>query len=244
MDDEKALLGYIKVKFALTDHLSLNEAPFMEFCRQFSTMRVTGHFVYIVIGHDDIPDNHIGRELIAEIQRLRGKITRLDFCLDVQHAFDIGSYYWTMKKLYENKDVVKKMGLPSLLASPIGTTCYVGKRASARMLRVYDKRKEILYRKKVDIGFELTRFEIEIKRKLVPRYLRLFMSGHTQRIVDDIAVRYSLPWLADSPNKIKPFHVPVKRDGEMAFVFRFKSVIGRAYRDDQEQFLEILGVAP
>lgn len=240
MDNEYVQLGYIKAKFPLTARVSLSEAPFMGFCRQFASMRVTGHFVYVTLGHDDIPDNHIGRELLTEIATLRGKVTRLDFCLDVQHAFDIGAYYWTMKKLYENKDIKRRLGLPSLLASPVGITCYVGKRSSARMLRVYDKRKEILHRKKVDIGFELTRFEIEIKREQVPRYRTLFMSGHTQSIVDDIAERYLLPWLASSPNKVKPFHIPVKHDGEMAFIYRFKSVIKRAYATDRKQFLEII----
>lgn len=235
-------LGYVKVKFDLSGHKSLQEPEFMDFCRQFPTMRITRHFVYVTLGHDDIPDNTLGRAVLSEIARLRGKVTRLDFCLDIQHAFDIPAYYWGLKSVYENKQITKRLGLPSLLASPRGVTCYVGRRSSARMLRVYDKRAETLYRKKVDIGFDLTRFEIEIKNKQVSRYRALFMSGHTQSIVDDIAARYMLPWLSASPNKIKPFHIPQKRDAAMSFVFRFKSILTRAYKGDTKQFLEILGV--
>ena len=241
MSDENLILGFIKAKFPILNHVTLQEEPFVAFCRQFKSMRVTGHFVYIAVGHDCIPDNHIGRNLIREIEQLRGKITRLDFTLDVAQAYDISNYYDTMRAIYENKDVRRRIGTPSLLTSPTGTTCYVGKRSSGRLLRVYDKRAEILHKKKVDIDFDLTRFELEVKRENIAKYKSLYMSGACQAIIDDIAERYALHWLSDSPNKVKPIHVPSKTDGEMGFVYRYKTIIGRAYKQDKQQFLDIIG---
>jgi len=242
MDDDTLLLGYIKAKFPILSHVTLAEEPYMDFCKQFKSMRVTGHFVYVAIGHESIPDNHIGQQLIREIESLRGKITRLDFCVDVAQRFDIEKYYNTMYAVYKDADVKRRIGTPCLLTSPNGTTCYIGKRSSARMIRIYDKRAEVLYRKKVDMDMDLTRFEIEVKREQIAKYKSLYMSGNTQAIVDDMAERYALHWLSRSPNKIKPFEIPEKRSSELAFVERYKAILKRAWDHDKEQFIETIGV--
>lgn len=235
-------LGYIKAKFAIPEHTMAEEWRFNEFTHQFSSRRQTFNYVYISLGHSDIPDNDIGRELIREIEELRGKITRLDFAVDILQAFDIESYYKTMRRLFDSEDRTAPMGRPALLTSPDGTTVYIGKRSSARLLRVYDKRAEVNAKKHIDIGFELTRFELEVKRECVDQYKRLFMSGNTAAIIADVSARYNLHWLSQHPHKTLPQIIGRERGAPMAFVERFKRVIKQAYQSDREEFLEVLGV--
>jgi hypothetical protein len=116
------------------------------------------------------------------------------------------------------------------------------------MLRVYDKRGEILQRTMkaknviaIDIGFELTRFEIEIKRDMVQRYLTLFMSGKTDIILSDMQSTYKLHGFCDSHERAKPTDIPEKTDNVFNFIYRYKRIIREAFVTDKEQFLDIIG---
>jgi len=229
------LCGYIKAKFTLVDGVTLGMQKFDRFARQFKSMRVTDHFVYIALGHQDLPDNQTAIQYIKSIETLGGKITRLDFTLDILSPFDFSSYYDIMC-------TSQARYTPTLITSPRGDTVYIGRRSSSRMLRIYDKRSEIKVRKKVDIGFDLTRVELEIKRDLVPVYKALFLSGDCSAIINDIGKRYALPRFLMDAKTIKPQQIAPRIDGPMAFVMRYKRIIRDAYIQSQAQFYEILGV--
>ena len=185
------------------------------------------------MGHSDLPDSETARGYIAAIAAHRGKVTRLDFCIDYLGTLNYDAFY----RLHDNK----QKPLPSIIKSPTGQTVYIGKRHSERMLRVYDKRGEIKARKKVDIGFDITRIEIEIKGRMVPRYKHLFMSGQEEVILSDIQELYGLRNFCKRHEPSKPFDVQDKASSVWGFVTRYRKVIRCAYYDDTAQFLEIIG---
>jgi len=238
---EHVLIGYIKAKFAIPKTKRYVDCAFYEFLQDFPSVRTTGNFAYLAIGHDGLPDNATGRRLLSEIQHVGGKVTRLDFAVDVCQKFDLQGYKDAMTKIYSASDTRPSIGIPSMYTSPQGTTVYIGKRSSSRMLRAYDKRAEILVKKKIDIGFDLTRFEIEVKRDRVDKYRHLFMSRKTLEILQDIAKRYCLPWLTDHPKRILPKEPKTARSKPLAFVARFKGVLSQAWQEDSSQFLDIIG---
>ncbi len=241
MDDESVAIGFIKAQFKIPEHKRYVDCAFYDFCHEFANVRTTTHYAYLTIGHDILTDNATGRQLINEILHLGGKITRLDFAVDVCQAFDLAGYHQAMVEVYKSNPKKPPIGLPSLWDSPNGKTVYVGKRSSSRMLRAYDKRAEILAKKRVDIGFALTRFEIEVKRDRVDKYRYLFMSGQTLAILQDIAARYRLPWLTDHPKRMLPKEPKTARSQPMAFVTRFKSVLLAAWLEDSSEFIDIIG---
>jgi len=238
---EHVLIGFIKAKFAIPKTKRYVDCAFYEFLQDFRSVRVTSNFAYLAIGHEGLSDNATGRWLLDEIQRLRGKLTRLDFAVDVCQKFDLQGYKDAMTQIYMSGGKRPSIGLPSMYTSPQGTTVYIGKRSSSRMLRAYDKRAEILVKKKVDIGFDLTRFEIEVKRDRVDKYRFLFMSKNTLAILQDVAKRYCLPWLTDHPQRILPKEPKTERSKPLAFVARFKGVLNQAWQEDSSQFLDIIG---
>jgi len=225
--------GYIKAKFALVNDKEIWEHPAYIWCSTFGRPRFTLNFIYLVLGHTDIPDSETAREYIKTISELGGHITRLDFCVDYLGKLNFDAFY----RLHDNKE----KPIPAMWKSPEGETVYVGKRSSERMLRVYDKRAEILAKKKVDIGFDLTRVEIEIKGRMVPRYKHLFMSGQEEVIVSDIQELYGLRNFCKRHKASKPFDVRDKSDSVWGFIVRYRNVIGCAYQQDKAQFLEIIG---
>lgn len=226
--------GFIKAKFNIDGEKRLEDTKGYTFAHSFSSFRTTDHFIYIAIGHKDLPDNTTAIKYIEAIENLGGKITRLDFTIDIMTPFDFASYYETM--------VGMNRGTPTLITSPRGDTVYIGRRSSARMLRMYNKRAEILARKKVDIGFDLTRIELEVKRDLVKTYKRLYLARRFDVILSDIAKRYCLPGIALQARKIKPDKIADRIDGPMSFVGRYKRVIRLAYVQCPAQFYEIIGV--
>jgi hypothetical protein len=240
-DNQEAMqIGYVKAKFAIHKNGYLEDSAAYQWCCELVRPRVTENFVYITLGHSLLPSNDTARDYLRQIAYLKGKVTRLDFCVDYLGKFAFDSFY----KLHDNKIPPT----PSIVTSPSGQTVYIGKRSSARMLRVYDKRGEILQRtikaKNViatDIGFELTRFEIEIKRGMVQRYLTLFMSGMTDIILSDMQTRYGLHGFCGSHERAKPIDIPEKTDNIFNFIYRYKRVIREAYTTDKEQFLDIIG---
>lgn len=231
---EHVYCGYIKVKFPLEPWTRLEEHASYRWSTEISTPRVTGHFIYVALGHKDIRDNAHARSLLQEIECHGGKVTRLDFHVDYQGTLDFDAFYI----LHDND----KRPTPSIVKSPSGVTVYVGKRSSARMLRIYDKQGEILAKKHVDIGYALTRIEIEIKRGMIQRYKTLFMDGNTLQILQDIQSLYGLQGFCESGKASKPFDVGDKSSNCFTFVHRFRRVIREAYLTDSTQFYEILGV--
>ena len=225
--------GYIKAKFPLIIDKELWEHPAYTWCSALKRPRVTDNFIYLTLGHADIPDSETARKYISDIAALGGKITRLDFCIDYQGILNFDAFY----RLHDNK----QNPTPSMNKSPTGKTVYVGKRSSARMLRVYDKRGEILSRKKVDIGFDLTRIEIEIKRNWVAHYKYLFMSGQESVIVSDIQELYGLRNFCKRRKASKPFDIQEKASSVWGFIVRYRKIIKCAFNEDTEQFLEIIG---
>jgi len=233
-DHENMRCGYIKAKFEFVDGWPLGEHDSYKWCCSITRPRVTLNFIYIALGHELLPSNELARQYITSIRELGGKITRIDFCIDYLGKLAFDSFY----KLHDNK----QKPTPSILRSPAGVTVYVGKRSSARMLRVYDKRGEIKVKEKVDIGFDLTRIEIEIKREMVSRYVSLFMSGKTDAILSDIQSLYGLRGFCELHKSTKPLNNR-KKDGSLwSFVTRFRRILKRAYLTDVDEFLDILEV--
>lgn len=226
--------GYVKAKFALKPDLALWQHDAYQWVRDITTPRVTTHFVYVSLGHKLLPSKAIARKYIQDIARLDGKITRVDFCIDYLGKMAFDAFY----KLHDNDE----KPIPSIVKTPSGITVYVGKRSSARMLRVYDKRGEILAKTKTDIGFEMTRIELEAKRNMVSRYIALFMSGKTDVILSDIQRLYGLHGFCRSHKATKPTENREKETSLWNFVTRYKRVIRCAYLADIDEFLDTIGV--
>lgn len=226
--------GYVKAKFALKPDLPLSHHEGYRWATSVTRPRITYNFVYVSLGHELLPDRATARARIQEIQVLGGKITRIDFCIDYLGKMAFDAFY----KLHDND----KKPVPSIVKTPMGTTVYVGKRSSARMLRVYDKRGEILAKKKIDIGFELTRIELEVKRNMVERYIALFMSSKTDVILSDIQRLYGLRGFCQWHKATRPTENRSEKDTSWNFVTRYRRIIRTAYFADIDAFLDILGV--
>lgn len=232
--DEIMQCGYIKAKFPLIDGKYLDENDSYKWCCSVKRPRVTANFVYIALGHKDLPNNDTAREYIKIVHRLGGHITRIDFCIDYLGLLDFDAFY----ELHDD-------GIPphpSILKSATGKTVYLGKRSSARMLRVYDKRGEILSKERVDIGFDMTRIELEIKRNMIKRYVELFMAGKTVVILSDIQRLYGLHGFCEAHEPSRPTHNRDKGDNWWPLLYRYRRLIRRAYLDDIDEFLNILEV--
>lgn len=226
--------GYIKAKFALRPDLALGHHASYRWVQGITRPRITTHFVYVSLGHQLLPDNETARGYIHTIKVLGGKITRVDFCIDYLGKLAFDAFY----KLHDNDE----KPVPSIVKTPTGITVYVGKRSSARMLRTYDKRGEIIAKTKVDIGFDMTRIELEIKRNMVNRYVALFMSGKTDMILSDIQRLYGLRGFCQLHKAVKPIENREKEDTLWNFVTRYKRIIRCAYLVDIDEFLDIIGV--
>jgi hypothetical protein len=227
--------GFIKAKFGHKPDAPLRYSQALRWASQFNSCRVTDYFVYIALGHTDLADNETAQAYIKSIDDLGGKITRLDFTIDILSPFAFSAYYEIMCGVHR--------GTPTLITSPRGDTVYIGRRSSQRFLRIYDKRAEIKARKKVDIGFDITRIELEVKRKLVSVYKRMFVNKEYKAILQDICTRYSLYNLVDGKRVIKPNKIADRISGPMAFVDRYKKVIRDAYMTNSAQFYETIGVS-
>lgn len=225
--------GYIKAKFALQGDKPLVEHPAYVWALTVKQPRVTQHYVYLTLGHKDIRDNEHARRLITDIKAYGGRITRLDFSIDYCGRLDFDAFY----TLHDTG----ARPVPGIWKTPHGVTVYVGKRSSARMLRVYDKRAEIEAKGKVDIGFDLTRIELEIKRTMVTRYCALFLSGKGDVILSDIQRLYGLRGFCESHKASKPIENRDKAESVWGFITRYKRIIGCAYREDKVEFLRIIG---
>jgi hypothetical protein len=227
--------GYIKAKFTIPTDKELSDCAAYLWANEHKRPRVTQHFIYVNFGHDDIGDNDNARDIIRMIAQHGGKITRLDFCVDYLGKLDFGAFY----DLHDNQ----RKPDPSIVKSPTGATVYVGKRSSARLLRAYDKRGEIIARKKVDIGFDITRLELEVKRNMVERYRQLFMLRQETQIVQDIQELYGLRGFCSRHDVSRPTEIRDKQDSLWGFIQRYHAILGRAYKQDKCQFLDIIGAS-
>lgn len=231
---EHITCGYIKAKFPYNPDLPLPQQTAFTWAKQFQSCRITEHYIYVQFGHKTIRDNDHALDILDTIARFGGKITRIDLCVDVMGLFPYDATY----DLWDTG----KPPWPSLIKSPHGKTLYIGKRSSARFLRIYNKRAEILYRKKLDVGFDFYRVEIEVKRNAIPLYLALFRAGNERALVGDIAKRYKLETILGKGHKLKPTDIPDKEISCFAFIHRYKRILKEAYTTDRAQFLEIIGV--
>lgn len=229
---EDVTCGFIKLKKELVPGKPLVRHAAYHWLADIGHPRVTQHALYASFGHSAIRDNDHARELLTRAAGLRAKVTRLDFCIDYCAPFAFREYYELSKSTKRNA--------PTILESPTGKTVYRGKRSSARMLRIYDKRGEILAKGGQDIGFELTRLELEVKRGMVERYRTLFMSGALHTILGDIQALYDLKGFCDTHQSSRPFDVPDKDSNPMAFVRRYKRIIRLAYQQDKREFIMLI----
>lgn len=109
-----------------------------------------------------------------------GHLTRLDLAID-----DKGAQYYTLKEL---SDCVHQGAFSSRFRShkeilefgngKSGHTIYFGSRESDIMLRVYDKKLEQC-KKGMIVGFDWTRWELELHKKRASAVARLLIDGST-----------------------------------------------------------------
>lgn len=234
IDDEGVQCGYIKAKFGLHDGKEIWEHPAYVWALQFKNPRVTSSCIYVTLGHESIPSNERAMEILCEISMMKGKVTRLDFFVDYLGKLDFEAFY----NLHDNS----KKPMPSIVMSPSGVTVYVGKRSSDRMLRVYDKKAEVLAKRRVNIGFDVTRLELEVKGKMIARYRTMFLAGKQNEILYDIQELYGLRGFCERHEKSRPVDASSKDVSAMGFVYRFRQVIRRAVMADPGEFLRTIGV--
>lgn len=130
------------------------------------------------------------------------RCTRLDVAIDVFEG-DIESYIEDA-----GQHITGNIRRSATVLRPLddlgGTTLYVGSRKSSRMLRIYEKAKQL----KVDIGCPWIRIELEAKRKVSRAMFKAYANGGIRVLVSDIVSRYhfrgdvwnSLLWYA-TPGK-------------------------------------------
>lgn len=231
---EYVTCGYIKAKFPVLPDKPLAEHGAYLWIDGLKRPRCTSNFIYLSLGHSDIRDNDAARGLLENIEMLGGKVTRLDFCIDYLGKLDFTAFY----ELNDNQEKPN----PSMVITPTGATVYIGARSSARMLRVYDKRGEILAKKKCDVGFDITRVELEVKRNMVARYLSLFMSGNLQAILSDMQSVGGLRGFCQEMKPSRPVEITDKSGDMWSFIRRYKRLLRTAYLDDRCQFFDTIGV--
>lgn len=123
---------------------------------------------------------------LAERAVTRGaRCSRLDVAIDVFEG-DIESY---IKDAGEHITGHKRRS--ATVIRPLddlgGTTLYVGSRKSSRMLRIYQKDRQL----GVDIGCPWIRIELESKRKVSRAMFHAYNNGGIKVLVSDIVSRYS-----------------------------------------------------
>jgi hypothetical protein len=157
--------------------------------------------------------------------KLQGfRVTRVDFAWD------------TMGDLMEEARLFLK-GQITTIISPTGTTLYSGSRESARFLRVYDKTSEIKAKTGADLGFALTRVELETRREICREYLAVYEHGESTKITADVVARYGLAFLNANPGQ----RICVAREDAgcpLEFVQRFYRVIGKALLANPVAFIQ------
>lgn len=242
-------LDFIKAVMDLPDDQFNNwEHPVGLAEKYLGGCRVTENRVYVTIGGSEIRDNMHGGELIDFLDHYGWKITRLDFCVDLYAPFSFKTLYGIALQAYVDSEYRTKHGKvghsepkPTMFESPNGCTVYIGKRHSERMLRVYNKRGEILEKRGIDIGFPLTRIEIEVKGRLVDAYKALFMTGQSRAIIDDIQARY--PIRIDSQRcAVHIDHRNDEKSDPFAVVERYSASLRNAWDIDHCKFMKILGL--
>jgi len=230
---EYVFCGYLRMLFPIVETMDVGQESAMRWAKTLTEPRVSKHFIWVELGHERIPDNKAARAIIADCKRLGGKVTRIDFFIDYLGKLDFKTFY----ELHDNGINPK----PLHIHSTEGDTVYVGNRQSARFFRTYDKRAEILKKSKIDIGFDITRFELEVKNHQVNQYVALFMAGNTQTIIEDIQERYQLRGFFATHERAKPMPQEERNNTCFDFIHRYRYIIRKAYTEDVALFLELIG---
>lgn len=233
-NDESVQCGYIKMKFVIIKDKELGQQEAYSYACTLKNPRVTRNFIYVALGHDDIRDNAHARDIIETCLAVGGRITRLDFFVDYEGTLNFDALYAILD--------TKQPPYPSLLKSPHGKTLYCGKRASPYLFRCYDKRKEIIHRLKVDIGYELTRLELECKRVQIAHVLTLFMSRQTSEILNIIQEKYKVRNFCKRTKMHKGALPTREKSDPMAIVYRYRQAIRAAYLKSPTEFYDCIGV--
>jgi hypothetical protein len=215
---------------------------------KYGSCRTTEHSIFVSIGGSTIKSNDHAREMIAFLKEHGFKITRVDFAIDVLEKLNLDDIYQQALKEFHDSARVGKDGktrhfkpYPTIWSSAYGSTVYLGKRHSERMLRIYDKRGEIQAKQDIDIGFDITRIELEVKGRLVNQYLLYLMSGQTAAIDADIAARYGLD-VSRFPKKLVRTLVNEEKADVFAIVRRYHKALRQAWDTDHCKFMHLLGL--
>jgi predicted small secreted protein len=124
------------------------------------------------------------RGLARRAIHVGARCSRLDVAIDVFEG-TIESYVEDAKD-HITGDVRRSATVLRPLDDLDGTTLYIGSRKSSRMLRVYEKAKQL----KVDIGCPWIRIELEAKRKVSRAMFIAYANGGITALVSDIVSRY------------------------------------------------------
>lgn len=115
-----------------------------------------------------------------------------------------------------------------------GKTWYIGSRESGRFARLYNKRDEIIARTGVDVGFDVLRFEAEIKDDGAAPYF-----WHWRRapeiVQSDLAQRYLLEKFLVGNGDVIRVKRPPPAD-PFAFIRQFRNAIQKARLHDPALF--------
>lgn len=175
------------------------------------------------------------RRIIMDARKYRGKVTRVDFALDIPVALHYRQLYHELKSAMPRCHV-------HTWESRTGTTVYVGTRTSQRFLRIYDKRGETIHKTGLDCGFDWCRVELEVKRYAVDHYLDKWLVNPND-VVSDIITRYGLaykfPDIKTTGDLIIVPQLDVESDA-MRFVKRYHKILHTAYTEDSTMFMDIV----
>jgi hypothetical protein len=198
-------------------------------------------FMYTVFGGEwfSMSDsaNQDGKDIVRQALATKGKVTRVDFAIDLQLTVDYDALYVYMQSVLGKEYYVYRY------TSQTGYTVYVGKRSSKRFLRIYNKRAEVNEKKGIDVGFDWCRIELEVKKEAIATYLLTFLNQSSDKIAQDIVTRYMLKgFFGDCLNDGDLLRVPRIRQKRDALLFceRYKRIIREAFLQNRRLFFKML----
>lgn len=229
-------IDWLTVKF---DRTNDNGIMFCENWRP-STEKISPKFRFAIFSGEywtNTPDNRQDAiDIIKDAIVMRGKITRVDFAIDIEEQLNYRWLYDEMQRANPRKHV-------HTWISRTGTTVYVGTRTSQRFLRIYDKQGETKHKFDVDVGFPWCRIELEVKRYAVERYIDAWLVNPND-VAYDIITRYGLGNIVQidytAANTIDVPRLEVKSDA-VRFVMRYRKIIGKAFEESPRAFFECIG---
>lgn len=158
-----------------------------------------------------------------------GRVSRVDYAIDASITLDFDHLYNALSTRHKNVYRIQN--------NQGGYTICVGKRASQRFFRVYDKRQEMIDKTGIDVGCPWVRFELETKKEAVTSYAQVALVNHNA-IKGDVENRYGIS-LGDGDGL--SIDVAKREAGdEFSFVERYKAVIASAFHNDPQRFIDIM----